>query len=172
MKTIKFLLKELKESFLVSSYFFISFCVIVLLKKLFLAQYGIEYYGLPIAFLGAMIVGKVVVVLDRTSFGNVFKNSAVIMNILWRSLVYSIMTYAALYAEQIFKIYIKSQSLYSAIIERYSQRDLDYFLATSVCILISFLAYNVFSEIDRHLGRGVLVKMLFHSRKDVNQKMG
>lgn len=172
MKTIKFLIKELKESFLISCYFFISFCVIVLLKKLFLAQYGIEYYGLPIAFLGAIIVGKVVVVLDRTSFGNVFKNSAVIINILWRSFIYSIMTYAALYAEQIFQIYRKSESLYSAMIERYSQRDLDYFLATSVCIFISFSAYNIFSEIDRHLGRGELVKMLFNSRKNVNQTKG
>ena len=172
MKIFNFLIKELKESFLVSCYFFISFCVILLLKKLFLSQHGIEFYGLPIAFLGALIVGKVVVVLDKTSFGNVFRNSVPFINVVWRSLIYSIMTYAALYAEQIYHYYHESGSLYSAILKRYSQRDLDYFLATSVCIFLSFLAYNIFSEIDRYLGRGQLLKIFFTSKKDADPKTG
>ena len=172
MNILKFIIKESKEVFLVSSYFFLCFCVIVLLKKLFLAQHGIEFHGLPLAILGALILGKVVVILDKTSFGNAFKNSALFINVIWRSLIYSIIAFAALYAEQIYHHYHKSGSLNSAIFERFSERDLDNFMATSICIFLSFLVYNIFSEIDRNLGKGQLFKMFFTSKKNANQKTG
>jgi len=172
MKILKFIIEELKESILVSCYFFISFLVIILLKKLFLAQYGIEFYGLSIAFLGALIVGKTVVILDKTTFGTLFKNSALYINVIWRSLIYSMMAFAVLYAEQIYHHYQHSGSLNSAIMERSSESDLDNFLATSVCIFLSFLLYNIFSEIDRKLGKGQLLKLFFASKKNAKQTSG
>jgi len=48
---------ELKEVGMVILYFLFCFGMILLLKKLFLAEYEIGYYALSSAAIGALIVG-------------------------------------------------------------------------------------------------------------------
>ena len=66
---------ELKEVGLVTLYFFACFVIILTLKKLFLASYEIKFYALSGALVGALIAGKVAVLLDKTRPGTRFDNS-------------------------------------------------------------------------------------------------
>ncbi len=170
MKIFKKLLKEIKGAGLISLYFLFCFSIVLLLKKLFLASYGIEFYGLSKAIVGALILGKVVLILDKTSLGNRFQNNPIYIDVIYRSLVYASIVFLVLLAEQTFHLYQESGSFKSAIIERYGSRDLNYFIATNLCVFLSFIVYNVFTAIDRHLGKGKL-KKLFLSSKSSPEKI-
>ena len=61
-------LKEAREIGLVTLYFLLCFSFFLVLKKLLLAQYQIEIKVLPTIVVGALIVAKVVVVLDQLLF--------------------------------------------------------------------------------------------------------
>jgi hypothetical protein len=66
---------ELRQVGLVTLHFMFCFAVILTLKKLFLAEYQIEFYTLSAVVIGGLVAGKVVVVLDHTPLGTLFDSS-------------------------------------------------------------------------------------------------
>lgn len=166
LKFLKRLLKEIKEAGLISLYFLFCFSIVLFLKKLFLASYGIDFYVMSKAIVGALILGKVVLILDKTPLGNRFQNKPIYIDVIYRSLVYASIVFLILLAEQTFHLYQESGSFKSAIMERYESRDLNYFIATNLCVYLSFIVYNVFSAIDRHLGKGKLKKLFLSSKSN------
>ena len=62
------LLHEFREVIPPTLFFFVGFNLVLFTKRLFLAQYLIEYAGFLIATTGALIVGKVVLIADKMPF--------------------------------------------------------------------------------------------------------
>ena len=60
---------EIKTIGLVTLYFAICFGVMIFLKRLVLAAHQIEFRGLSIAIVGALIVAKVVAVMEHVPLG-------------------------------------------------------------------------------------------------------
>lgn len=58
MKAIRVVTKEIKKVGLVTLFFLIGFGLILVLKKLFLAEYSIEFTGLSKAVVGALPAQK------------------------------------------------------------------------------------------------------------------
>ena len=93
MKILTTLKHEAREVGLVTLYFLLWFGFILTLKKLLLATYDIEFYALSSAVVGALIVGKVVVVLDKTRAGTRFdSNHSLGGAALYKTMIYSLGT--------------------------------------------------------------------------------
>ena len=43
----------------------------------------------------------------------------------------------------------------------WAAKDFDHFLATNLCVALSFLLYHTFAELDRRLGPGSIRRLLF-----------
>jgi hypothetical protein len=67
-------------------------------------------------------------------------------------------------AERFIDSYREVGQLPAALSELWADRDVYHFLAMNICVGISFLVYNVFTEIDRRLGEGGLRKLFFGTR--------
>lgn len=153
---------ELKEIGLVTLYFMLCFAVILTLKKLFLAEYAIEFYALSAVIVAALVAGKVVVVLDHTPLGTLFDASQRPgLAALWRTLVYSLVAFLVLAAEKVFHAYRESGALGTAITEAWEARDRSLILAKVLCVGLSFLGYHLFVAADRRLGNGTLWRALW-----------
>ena len=105
MKFIEFITSEFREVSRVTLYFLCCFLLIIALKKLFLMQYQIEFYGLSSAVVGALIVGKVVVVLDHTRAGDRFRNHQGYINVIYKSTVYTLVVLLVGLGERLFHAY-------------------------------------------------------------------
>jgi hypothetical protein len=79
----------------------VCFGVFLTLKKLLLEQYHISIYVFHAAVIGALVVAKVVVLLEKTSFGNRFQAGSLIAHATWRSLVYTAVVFAVSLAEHL-----------------------------------------------------------------------
>ena len=81
--------KELREIGLATLYFLICFGFFLGLEKLLLGEYDVETSVLGAAVIGALVVAKVVVLLEKTSFGGRFRSGPLYVHALWRSLAYT-----------------------------------------------------------------------------------
>lgn len=90
LATVKHAIKEVG---FVTLYFFFCFGIILTLKKLMLEPYDIEFYAFSTAVVGALIVAKVVVVLDKTRAGTRFDDSHPLgAAALYKAMIYSVFT--------------------------------------------------------------------------------
>ncbi len=158
-------LEKLKEELwtagLATLYFLCCFLLLMLLKKLLLAQYDIAFYGLSAAFFSALVVGKVVVVLDKTGAGTRFEaRHAPYVNVLYKTIVYSLAVLLVVAAEKVFHAYGETHDLAAAVAEVWHGRDRNRIMATVLCIGLAFTAYNLFSAVNRHLAGGKLAHWL------------
>jgi hypothetical protein len=152
---------EVREIGLVTLYFLTCFLFFLSLKKLSLAQYDVEIKVFHQALIGALVVAKVVVLLEKTSFGSRFRSATPFVHVLWRSLCYTAIVFVVTLAERLFDLYRENSELPRALSELWAGRDIHHFLAFNICAGLSFLIYNCFSEVDRHLGEGGLRRLFF-----------
>jgi hypothetical protein len=152
---------EVREIGLVTLYFLSCFLFFLSLKKLFLEQYHLKITIFRTAVIGALVVAKVVVLLEKTSFGNRFRSVSLFAHVLWRSLCYTAIVFLVTLAERLFHLYRESSELSRALSELWAGRDFNHFMAMNLCLGFSFLIYNCFSEIDHHLGEGGLRRLFF-----------
>lgn len=160
--------EEIKHMGSVTLYFFFCFAVILMLKKLFLASYQIEFFALSSAVLGALVIGKVVVVLDNTSIGNRFRSGPLYIDVAYRSFIYTVAVFIVMVIERSFHAYSESGNLISAVIETFEGRDVAQFWATTLCVFLTFIGYEVVAAISRYMGEGELAMLFFSTNSKEN----
>lgn len=157
----KWLRHEVREIGVVTLYFLVCFAIFLSLKKLLLEQYHVSIYVFHAAVIGALIIAKVVIVLEKTSFGSRFQSGRLIIHVLWRSLAYTAAVFVVTLAEQVGEVYFATDNFETAVGKLWSGKQFDHFLALNLCVAVSFLLYNTAREIDRRLGRGSIKRLLF-----------
>ena len=141
-------------------FFFCAFLVIFLLFKLFVAQYSIQYTAFTRAAVAALILGKVVPLLDwAVARYGVWKPRRIIW-IVARTLVYAFMVIALGTAEHLFVAYREQRSLALAFEQVWSGAQGSHFLGLVLLLSLVVGAYLTAQEIDRALGAGGLRRLL------------
>lgn len=170
MKFLAALKHEVKQVALVSLYFFFCFSVVLTLKKLLLADYMIEVNALSTAAIGALVVAKVVIVLDKTRAGTRFDAAFPLgLAALYKTLLYILATFVVLFLEKLFHAYRESGLLGQAIVAVWEHRDRNLILVKVLCIGLAFAVYHLFKGIDRRLGEGTLWRLVISKGATVNQ---
>jgi hypothetical protein len=153
--------RELKTVGLVTLYFLFCFGIILTLKKLFLADYQIQFYALSVAVVSALIAAKVVVTLDHTRAGTRFDGShALAVAVAYKTVVYGAVGFGVLLAETLFHAYRAAGGLGPALIDVWAHRDRNVILAKVICVALTFAGYHLYSGIDRRLGEGTLRRIV------------
>jgi hypothetical protein len=88
MKLLKALKRDYLEILPPAVFFFIAFTLSLITKKLVLSEYGISWTGFGTAFVGAALIGKVVLIVDKLPFVNRFPDRQLIYNASWKCLIY------------------------------------------------------------------------------------
>ena len=153
--------QEVKEIGLVTLYFLFCFSVILTLKKLLLASYDIDVYVLSTAVISALIAAKVVVVLDKTHAGTRFETKRALgLAVLYKTLVYIVVTAAVLSLEKLVHAYRESSTLGEVILNVWEHRNRNMILAKAICVGLAFVGYHLYAGLDRQLGEGTLRRLI------------
>ena len=161
MKLLSLIKHEAKEVGLVFLYFFFCFGVLLLIKKLYLAEYHIQVQALSTATISALIAAKVVIVLDKTHAGTRFDVCLPIgVAALYKTLLYVLAAFVILYLEKLYHMYRETGSLGPAVIAVWEHRDRNLMLGKVLCVGLSFLGYHLFAGLDRRLGSGTIRELI------------
>jgi hypothetical protein len=143
------------------AFFFVAFLLIFLMFKLFVAQYSIEFSAFTKAAAGALILGKVIALLDRAQSGYRFATHRRIAVVAAKTFVY---------ASAVILLGIGDRILEAARVERGFREGINVLIANAnvdrflgLVVLITFVvgAYLTIQEIDRAMGKGALVRLFF-----------
>jgi hypothetical protein len=161
MSFIQKVKKEIIEVFLVTAYFLLCFGILILIKKLTLAQVEVEFYGFSAALVGALIMSKVVIILDKTPLGKIYIRQALYKNVLIKSFIYTLVVTFVLFLENLIHTLLEGETFIEAIKTIISHRDPLQFRLILIASFMSLASYNVIIAIRNSMDHGELTKLFF-----------
>ncbi len=143
-------------------FFFIVFGLIGLLYKLFVSQYSIEFSAFAKAAIAALIMGKVVLLLEWAGTGHRFEQGyrrAVV--VLIKTIIYALAVIAVGMGERIHRAVHEAGSFNAGINMLIANANVDRFLGFVLLISLIVGFYLMVQEISRAMGKGALFKLFF-----------
>jgi hypothetical protein len=168
-KVVKKIKHEMTQVFRVTLYFFIAFGIILTLKKLFLSQYNIGFYDISGVVVGALIMGKVVPLLDHTGLGRTFSKSYLILNVLFKTIVYSLIADSLYLLEHVIKARDEHGGFVESLSHAIEHPNTNQILIIILCTFVALFIYNSFSAVNDHLGKNGLYKLFFTRRNTTEE---
>ena len=152
-------MREIKQVGLVTIYFICWLAVLVLLKQLILAEYDIRFHRVSMAIVGALVLAKVVLVLERVPLGAWVRARPAWVDVLLRTALCSLGVFVLIVLEKSFEGRHEHGGFVSSMIEGFRQANGYHVLANTICMSGALLGYNALSVIRRHLGEGGLARV-------------
>lgn len=164
------MIHEFVEVWRATLYFGICFSVVLFLKQLVLEQVHIAYSGWGKAWISALVVAKVLIVLNNTSWGRRLQHKAVLWDVSYRSFIYSLVAAIVLVLEKLWEVHGEYPDLRSAMIGLYEARDIARIQGTVLCLFVTFFGYNLYGDLSRYLGRDRLRRFLLDAKETAPDK--
>ena len=162
------ILKTLKHEFFLvlppTIFFFIAFMLIIATQRLIMREYHIPLTGFGMAIIGALVVGKVVLIADKLPFVNKFPEKPLIYNTLWKTMIYFCSALLVRYVEHIFPMIRQGDSLAQANRRLVEEVIWPHFWLVQMWLLVLFLVYCALRELVRAIGREKVVAMFIGGR--------
>ena len=150
-------LRALAEAFL---YFACWLGLLVGLKSLILAEYRVEFHGLSAALIGALVLSKVVLILESVPLGSWTRRTAAWIEVLVRTGLYSAGVVVVLLLEKGFEGRHEYGGFIPSLLSVFQHADIDHVWANTICVTAALLGFNLLSVVRATLGQGGLARML------------
>jgi len=154
------LLHEIRAVVMVTLFFLAWLGVLMLLKVLILEDYQIRFRGFSMVLVGALVLGKVVLVLEHVSLGSWLRGHPVLVEVVFRTLLYAFGAFIVLLLEKALESRHEHGGFVNALENVFQHRDMPHVWANTICLGGALLFYNMLSTIHRQLGDGGLPRVL------------
>lgn len=154
---------ELKLIARTATYFAIVFLVMMVMKTLYLKDYNIEFTGISQALIGALVMSKVVLLMELINFGPWVQSKPPIVDITIRTVLYSFGVLVVVMLEKAFDDRHQAPGFWNAISYVFNHRDFYHVWAMTIGCSLSIFVYNAFSVVQRLLGKNGLSRLYFHT---------
>src|SRR6516162_5947314 len=145
-------------------FFAIGFYLIVFSMNLIMAQYYIRFGSFMLIIMGALIVGKSVLVADKMSFLCRFDTLPLIYPILFKTFVYWGFVFVARLLEALIHYVVDTGGIAGFGVDLVERFSWNHFAFVQIWVLVLFLIYCTVSELNSLFGYGELGRLLFHRR--------
>ncbi len=159
MGTHEKLKHELKAVALLTLYFAAWLGTLTGLKILILEDYQISFGSASVVLIGALVLAKVVLILEHVPLGGWLKKQPVLMDVILRTLLYAFGTFVVMLLEKAFESRHESGGFSAAIMNIFHHRDMPQVWANTICVTGALLFYNLLTALNHHLGAGGLANI-------------
>lgn len=151
---------ELRAIVMVTLFFAIWLGMLMGLKVLILEEYQIRFGSYSAVLIGALVLAKVVLILEHVSLGAWLRDKPILFDVILRTLLYALGTFAVMLLEKAFESRHEQGGFGSALMKVLQHRDMPHVWANTLCVTGALLFYNVLAALNRHLGSGGLARVL------------
>ena len=150
---------EIKAVITLTLYFGCWLGALVLLKYLILAEYKIVINQFSVALVGALVLAKVVLVLEYIPLGPWVRARPAWVDVVLRTTMYAFGVFVVLLIENAFEARHDYDSFGASIIAIFEQEDGKHVLLNTICLSAALLSYHMLSVVRKRLGKGALLRM-------------
>jgi hypothetical protein len=152
---------ELRDLLPPTIFFLVTFHIIVFSRALMLQEYGVKVSAVAGATVGALLVGKVVLLADHLHFINRFPEKPLVYNVLWKTAIYWLGASVAHYLEHLVPLWWRTGDLATAHHQLVSEVVWPHFWAIQLWLVVLLLVYCSLREFVRVAGRREVTRMFF-----------
>lgn len=153
--------REFAELIPPTVFFFIAIGLLMLTKRLILKQYGVAYSDFAAVLIGALIVGKVVLLADQFSFMNRYPGKPLIYNVLWKSTIYLIAAFIVRAAEELVPKLVQGGNFSVTIQDAVAGIVWPHFWVIHMWLGVLLFVYCALRELIRAIGKDEVMRMFF-----------
>ena len=164
MKLLQTIKRDYLEILPPAIFFFIAFSLILVTKRLILSEYGITWTGFGAAVIGAVMIGKVVLIVDKLSVMNRFTDRQLIYSTFWKCLIYFLAALLLQYLEPLVHSLLKHKSFLEANRRFMTETVWPHFWLIQIWLAVLFFVYCAMRELVRAVGKEKVVEMFFSKR--------
>ena len=150
---------EMKAVGLVALYFGCWIGILIVLKQLILAEYHIEFHGLSKAVVGALVLSKVVVVLEHLPLSAWVRARSAWVDIMLRTVLYGFGVLIVLLLEKSFEGRHEYGGFGPSLSAVFQHVDIYHVWTNVICLSGALLMYNALSVVRMNLGEGGLLRL-------------
>jgi hypothetical protein len=151
--------EEIKAVGIAALYFGCWIAALLFIKSLVLAEYQIAFHRWSAVIVGALILSKVVLVLEHVSLGAWVRSRPAWVDVVLRTAMYSLGVAVVLALEKGLEGRHEYGGFSPALQQVFQQADVHHVVANTVALSGALLGYNALTVVRRHLGKGGLVRM-------------
>jgi hypothetical protein len=151
--------REIKMLVLATLYFGAWIGLLAVIKKLVLAEYGIEFKGLLVVVVGILLLAKVVLVLEHVSLGKWLRTRPALVDIILRTTLCALGVFVLLVLERTFEGRHEHGGFVPSLVSAFQHVEIHHALANTIWISVALLGYNALSVVRCHLGVGGLLQL-------------
>lgn len=133
---------------------------LLLIRHLVLAEHQIEMYDYGAAIVGALVLSKVVIVLERVPLGGWVRARPAYVGVALRTAMYTAGVAVVLSVEHGIRGRGEHGGFLPAIEAAARSTGEDHLWVSVICIGGALLTWNVLAVVRAHLGAGAIVRML------------
>jgi len=133
--------------------------VLILLKTLMLAEYHIEFHALSLVLVGALVLAKVVLVLEHVPLTSWVRNRPALVDVILRTVLYSFGVFVVLLLEKGFEGSHAHGGFGPALMFLFRHAEVHHVIVNTICLSGALLGYNVLAVVRRQLGEGGLTRL-------------
>jgi len=159
-------MNEIRAIGITALYFGCWIAALMLLKYLVLAEYHIAFHGWSALVVGALILSKVLLILENVSLGAWVHARPAWVDVVLRTAMYSLGVVVVLILEKGFEGRHEYGGFGPALQHLFQQTEVHHVWANAICLSGALLVYNAFSVVQRHLGEGGLLRIFFSPLPD------
>lgn len=153
------LLHEIRAVGLTMLYFGCWIATLVVIKQLILAEYEIEFNGMSKALVGALILSKVVLVLEHVPLGVWIRARPAWVDVVLRTALYAFGVVVVLLLEKGFEGRHEYGGFGPSLRAVFQHADIQHVWVNTIGLGGALLVYNALSVVRRHLGAGGLRRL-------------
>ncbi len=159
MSILQKLKHEAVEIGLAMLYFGTWIAALLLLKELLLEEYDIAFHHWSMALIGALILSKVVIILEHVPMGAWVRARPAWVEVTLRTLLYSIGVVIVLLLEKGFESRHEHGGFVPSLAVVFQHVDIAHVWVNALCLSGALLVHNALGVIRHHLGERVLFRL-------------
>lgn len=131
----------------------------MVIKVLLLREYNIEFTGLTIVLISALIIAKVELLLEYIPMPFT-QNKPAWVEVVSRTFLYLAGVFLIMALEKSFEARHEYGGILKAFKNLWSQANVYHLWANTLCVFGALLSFNFWSVIKMHYGKGIIWKLL------------
>jgi hypothetical protein len=142
-------------------FFFLTLHLIALIRSLMLKGTGIPVVSSMVILVGALTLGKAVLLTDALPLVNRYPNKPLAYNVVWKTTLYFIAATIIHYLENLYDAWRVAGSIAAANERLLAEIVWAHFFAIELLLLVILFMYCTMRELIRVIGREKVLEMFF-----------